>query len=1440
MQSYTIDGLVVMPPLTLEYSLDESMQLRHQILSFEQGFSFDYHNALYNANNVTFNRFSNFYLTDTYLNTEIFDIQDIPYDYPHVETSFLAFNRLDSDPMSALTADNTCLTSFSAASALSAIDTVTTYITIEDSISTTDESIEYRDAGLNQFLDIKTGDTMYQKYYFTIMYINASDCVIYHESNNIRWYLSHEDKPDEFFKFVKTPHDYGLDYNIEQIIQDGGTKIIFKYAKFKHHNLIRLYKEYQGSVHVLKALTEEERDLQPDAVPIRLVDIQDADYDITTPAPNMLELTADTTIRIRPTRRTTSKENLNSSITKYRQTSVKNNIDVSKHHQHAEKVNNILHSEYYYLTAESLPVNFIPLKNTQTPHGICSSNNISDDKSPNNHRVYNKVFTGTNQLQGSSNIALDYTATTVMYTFNPGMNYFNTPDNIDPYVKLNINDSTLYRSGSIAANHPALSDKIYKKRSNYSKTTRWGNPADIHTGTWLCTWLSGGDDPSIAPVWMDRYYEPNNIGYVDALTSTTDHIYSEFEEGEVYEHPGDDLTNTTMTGTTAVTAVTANDALPIIPAGRVTSTGNVYDEPSKLTFEPGCHYAYYRLNSSDIVNNLSVLEPYHLKAGTDVYKTRSEQTLEPIDNTVTLNGNNLGIINKQVEDIDTEQLSIDFDIKFKDLTKPSGHQILGNCTNTGIGFFNDNAVSPFMFIPAADGTIVEGKRQGSSIRIYDNTYKLYNYVTNDSFLDDDEPPGLFEHIIIRELCEDIFCVMSNGKIIQITHDGIVSATYTQWCDYYNNIIGSTIVDVTYDEKMIYILTHINDTYYVDTFNMVNKSFNRFESQCIVDVPVPEEFSILSISNDTTYGNYIDTTKPPNKIYIKDDPPPFHNTRTLYVGYGDQIKSGSQILWYLVKGQVSETTGSQQKHDCIYGFDTKSLKLLEGKINDNSLAEPDLLLEVLDYAVDSNDSIWLCHNTNYVSKFTKTRKIESVQQIEEQQILSMVINRDYDDTGDIVEQAVILSKTIGEEEIQLQIGPNKHPTNDPSNEDFRKASPWLDLVLEPGEKAMLGIESVTIDKIYRNGAGDAIAADVTSQNGISSKVNIDELTQYRNTRPDTIIYDADIDSTQIIYPFVDGNNRFGIQIDNRHNLPSIDLGGKVVDGDYLSITEGFDYIVTEVKDEMYGNIFDINTGRQVFVRQLTDFAIDDANDKPQIQNHYEYSLQNYRQYSNNNFNVKIFLQPLFKADNPDEVILKIDLDNLKTDDKPYTDYIHITLNINNTTGRIELWIDGQLDENVHVYNFPPQKYRFINLLNRNILVGTSPYLQETILNKKLNNRNQYNVTNVDLRDICIYNRCIDYHHQLNIMRKRDPIEPMTWDIPNGSRNYTDTIDKVFNHSIPPRKANMFNLVIKNSRIQSAPVQNYINNKILNSINDIIPAGTGIKNISWTNELVETSD
>lgn len=88
-----------------------------------------------------------------------------------------------------------------------------------------------------------------------------------------------------------------------------------------------------------------------------------------------------------------------------------------------------------------------------------------------------------------------------------------------------------------------------------------------------------------------------------------------------------------------------------------------------------------------------------------------------------------------------------------------------------------------------------------------------------------------------------------------------------------------------------------------------------------------------------------------------------------------------------------------------------------------------------------------------------------------------------------------------------------------------------------------------------------------------------------------------------------------------------------------------------------------------------------------------------------------------------------------------------------------------------------------------------------------------------------------------MRKDQTPESMTWDIPCRDKNYIETIERMFNHSIPPRKSNSFDMVIRNSNIRSLNLQNYISNKVKQSLQKITPAGTLLRSITWSNELLD---
>ena len=173
-------------------------------------------------------------------------------------------------------------------------------------------------------------------------------------------------------------------------------------------------------------------------------------------------------------------------------------------------------------------------------------------------------------------------------------------------------------------------------------------------------------------------------------------------------------------------------------------------------------------------------------------------------------------------------------------------------------------------------------------------------------------------------------------------------------------------------------------------------------------------------------------------------------------------------------------------------------------------------------------------------------------------------------------------------------------------------------------------------------------------------------------------------------------------------------------------------------------------------------------------------------------------------------------------------------------RDRLWVDGQLDTDNHVYSFEPEKYRFNNITDSNIVAGVTPYLNNTLLGKKINRTDSYTCRDMMIGNFNIYTTCLNHFDIVNLMRRNDPqhTSQVMWNIPSGMRNYIDGVQNVFNHSLPPRKSNTFDINIRNSKVESQQLQNYISNKIKNYLPEIVPAGTKLRDMTWVNEILDT--
>lgn len=168
----------------------------------------------------------------------------------------------------------------------------------------------------------------------------------------------------------------------------------------------------------------------------------------------------------------------------------------------------------------SIPFDMIPTKDFKTiaselsliPTSGVSGADLVD------FRDYKRIYTGGNQIGGYANINLGYSSdySSVINFGGDKFTYFHFPKTAPEIV---IQEAGLEFAGAFAGVIPEFSDRIYKRLANYDDMGWWGGGSHNgkQDGTWLCAWLSGGEDDTSE--WVERYYNPGIITSEGALSA---------------------------------------------------------------------------------------------------------------------------------------------------------------------------------------------------------------------------------------------------------------------------------------------------------------------------------------------------------------------------------------------------------------------------------------------------------------------------------------------------------------------------------------------------------------------------------------------------------------------------------------------------------------------------------------------------------------------------------------------------------------------------------------------------------------------------------------------------------------------------------------------------------------------------------------------------------
>ena len=724
-------------PLTANYSFDKNLKIDSNIVYTENTVNFSFANLFKEANDTATNNYSNLYLSKKA------GLND-----------YVTLEPLDPLP-------DEGFSTYLAANALNFITPLSRFWVVQEP-----------DIGVNVANVAVSGtyEKIDNRYFVEIVFINDVLCKIAHENNGVKRYLTIDYTGN--LSFVKDAGTDGLGIYSPQI---------FLYIYDRSNEFIVLQKNIND---IIKYVT-----YNPDLAAITLVDTLTGSTQAygnnsifrcvaRNEAPN-------STLLVDP-------------WVAYQKNLKNNSLPVNPDLSYADTKDNFLvNNEYFTISGNTLNVNLLSLKNTNTPENYQSRNNPFFDEERVNMRDYKSLFTGSNQTLGNDNVTTNYESYTSNITFKKDkVTYFHIPQNFYPFKRLNINDSGLIEAGAIAGDHPLKADKVFKKKADYKATSYFGDTAEETSGDFLCAWLSGSIDPTVKPTWVDRYYNPDKTSYINALTSAT---FNAIEYNSVFECFLSEVQQR---------------------AGDVA----VFDVPSSVMFEAGTYYAYQHIGPEFSNNFLKSLTAKLVQKDLDTYKNVNGADLEN-NGIYTFNKTSYAITNNLSAIQDSNNFTVIFDAYNSDWTRPFAYQLLGNYSNDGFGVYNVNYLTPTIFMFA-----------GSALNITNLNFDTLHTV---------EMPASATAIIRREGFNDYFVLFTDGTFTKYNNNNVQVYAF-------NTPALASIVDYDHDEDNAYFLVNTHPgrllyQVYLDT--------GRVED---VTATINYERYLTSLSNATTLNVYDDT------------------------------------------------------------------------------------------------------------------------------------------------------------------------------------------------------------------------------------------------------------------------------------------------------------------------------------------------------------------------------------------------------------------------------------------------------------------------------------------------------------------------------------------------------------------------------------------------------
>jgi len=223
----------------------------------------------------------------------------------------------------------------------------------------------------------------------------------------------------------------------------------------------------------------------------------------------------------------------------------------------------------------------------------------------------------------------------------------------------------------------------------------------------------------------------------------------------------------------------------------------------------------------------------------------------------------------------------------------------------------------------------------------------------------------------------------------------------------------------------------------------------------------------------------------------------------------------------------------------------------------------------------------------------------------------------------------------------------------------------------------------------------------------------------------------------------------------------------------------------------------------------------------------YNLTNYDYLKNiykntNNLTFKVILKNVYN--NKDRLIVEIPIDIALFKNESH----HFAFRLDGVEGTISVFCDGK---EIQTVNIQKGKYIFQDLLNDNISIGNTYFYNHITLEKYLNQQNYYYINNSSIKQFKLYNKALNNNEIDFLVYKGIDMKDLIVSLPCDQRNELDGIERQFKLDTTGNKSNKVNIIIKNSQVTNATLQNELKNIISEKLKKVLPITTTINNIEF---------